>query len=69
MWGGLADTIHLSAPQIAKKIADPEEDAKVSDDSDKTLEVPADTPLAYNYCELLIHGDGSLELMVEKGTK
>ena len=52
-----------------KKIVDPEEDAKVDDANEKTLSVPADTPLAYNVCELYVKLDGALELIIASGCR
>ncbi len=55
--------------QIVKKIVNPEEDAKIDDDNDKTLAIPAETPLAYNLCELYVKSDGAVELMIEQDAR
>ena len=37
--------------------------------NEKTLSVPADTPLAYNVCELYVKSDGAVELIIASGCR
>ena len=50
-------------------MVNPDEDATIDDDSDKTLAIPANTPLAYNLCELYVKSDGAVELMIEQDSR
>ena len=59
----------ISIFQIIKKLFDLEEDASVDDANEKTLTVPADTPLAYNVCELYVMSDGAVELIIDSGCR
>ncbi len=52
--------------QGVKEKLEEDEDASISDDSDKTLSIPKGTPLAYNVCELYVKNSGALELIIEK---
>ena len=46
-----------------------EEDASVADGNSRSIGVPAGTPVAFNLRELLIHGDGSIRVIMESGLK
>lgn len=56
-------------PQIVTHVADVTEEVSGSDETTRVLKIPAGTPLAYNMCELLVHPDGSMELILDKDNK
>ena len=53
--------------QPVAQVVDINESSSVDDKSEKKLTIPAETPLAYNVCELLVKANGQLELMIEEG--
>ena len=44
---------------------DETEDTSVEEKSDKSMKIPTGTPVAYNLCQLYVHKDGRLELVVD----
>jgi len=57
----------IDIPKPVAQVVDINESSSVDDKSEKKLTIPAETPLAYNVCELLVKANGQLELMIEEG--
>jgi len=69
--GSVHITTDITAGESASVPAagDDAEDANVENKSDKTLTIPASTPVAYNLCQLYVHADGSIEMVVDVESK
>ena len=55
--------------QLPGDIGEASEEADVSNDTNKLFKLPPGTTVAYDVCELLVRGDGSMLLIVDEDYK
>ena len=51
------------------KVSGAAEDASINEGNSRSVKIPQGTPIAFNLRELLIHGDGSIQVIMEEGIK